>query len=481
VNDISAARLRIHAPRGAASRVQAATEEALRLAAPDDGRLLVLRRLDLGRLSIGAHPVHWAARADARLREAATGAVHGATSDAFRAQAVWFRSRDEARALLLTGLAAGRTPFAWFWRLAVPDWQGMTLPAWLPVLAAEAERSPARMVALSLAVRRIAEAGQLPALVAAFRMNAVAQAPLTVATPAGPGPATEEMAAAEPGALVERVLARQARLPDIVLRAFLTQWQALPPHHRVAAFLARLALVIASPELAAHPGALVEEARLLLQLLHAPPASPPPGSVPRTASATTNQQSVSESTNPSDSPVATGNVATATLRADATRRFVPEPEVAPVSHEQRSAAAGLWLLVGPFEHMRLGAWLAARPDLAAAGFGRALLRHIAQRHRVGDDDAVFALLPEPVVGLDPASLAAWRIGLDRWLRRQTCRRLADLVHRPGWLATSDAALRVRFRLDQADIALRRRALDVDPGWVDWLGLEVTYAYRDEAP
>jgi hypothetical protein len=40
---------------------------------------------------------------------------------------------------------------------------------------------------------------------------------------------------------------------------------------------------------------------------------------------------------------------------------------------------------------------------------------------------------------------------------------------------------VRFRLDQADIALRRRALDVDPGWVDWLGLEVTYAYRDEAP
>jgi hypothetical protein len=336
-------------------------------------------------------------------------------------------------------------------------------------------------VALSLAVRRIAEAGQLAALVAAFRMNAAAQAPITVAMPAGPGPATEEKAATERGALVERVLARQARLPDIVLRAFLTQWQALPPHHRVAAFLARLALVIASPELAPHPGALAEEARLLLQLLHAAPASPPPGSEPRTAPEPTSQQSAGESTNASASPVVTKNVAAATLRADSTRRFDPEPEVAPVSYEQRSAAAGLWLLIGPLEHMGFGAWLAARPDLAAAGFGRALLRHIAQRHRVGDDDAVFALLPEPVFRFDPALLAALRIGLDRWLRRQTRRRLADMVHRPGWLAAGDAALRVRFRLDQADIALRLRALDVDPGWVDWLGLEVTYAYRDEAP
>ena len=55
-------------------------------------------------------------------RGAAAGAVHGARSDAFRADAVWFRSRDEARALLLAELAAGRAPFAWFWRLAVPDW-----------------------------------------------------------------------------------------------------------------------------------------------------------------------------------------------------------------------------------------------------------------------------------------------------------------------------------------------------------------------
>lgn len=478
---MSAARLRIHAQRGAASRVQAATEEALRLAAPDDARLLVLRRLDLGRLSIGAHPVHWAARADGRLREAAAGAVHGATSDAFRAPAVWFRSRDEARALLVAELAAGRTPFAWFWRLAVPDWQGMTLPAWLPVLAAEAERSPARMVALSLAVRRIAETGQLPALVAAFRMNAVAQVPITVATPAGPGPATEEMAATGPSASVERVLARQARLPDAVLRAFRTHWQALPPHHRVAVFLARLALVAASPELAAHPSALAEEARLLLQSLHAPPASRSAAAAQATPMIGNSQRSVSELSQAPGSQTAAAAVAAAKPSPAATNRFDPAPEVAPVSHEQPSAAAGLWLLIGPLEQMRLGTWLAARPDLAAAGFGRALLRHIAQRDRVGDDDSVFALLPEPIFPFDPALLDAWRIGLDRWLRRHTRRRLSDLVHRPGWLAASEATLLVRFRLDQADIALRLRALDVDPGWVDWLGLEVTYAYRDEAP
>jgi len=30
----------------------------------------------------------------------------------------------------------------------------------------------------------------------------------------------------------------------------------------------------------------------------------------------------------------------------------------------------------------------------------------------------------------------------------------------------------------ADIRLRRHALDVDPGWTDWLGLAVRYLYAE---
>ncbi len=80
---------------------------------------------------------------------------------------------------------------------------------------------------------------------------------------------------------------------------------------------------------------------------------------------------------------------------------------------------------------------------------------------------------------NPVFLTAWRVGLDRWLRRTAGLRLTDVVRRPGWLIDTGEHLSVRFRTDDADIRLRRRALDIDPGWVPWLGRVVRYHYRDE--
>jgi hypothetical protein len=39
---------------------------------------------------------------------------------------------------------------------------------------------------------------------------------------------------------------------------------------------------------------------------------------------------------------------------------------------------------------------------------------------------------------------------------------------------------IRFPADAADPRLRRLALDVDPGWVPWLGLAIRYHFRDDA-
>src|SRR5206468_859118 len=126
-------------PAGWAARTQARTEEALRLATHDDGRLMVFRRLDLGRLPVTAAGHAWTARAQDRMAVLASRAVHAATPGAGEQPAVWFRSVAEARLLLLAELAAGRTPIAWFWRLAVPDWRRQALPAWLSRVIAEAE------------------------------------------------------------------------------------------------------------------------------------------------------------------------------------------------------------------------------------------------------------------------------------------------------------------------------------------------------
>jgi hypothetical protein len=55
------------------------------------------------------------------------------------------------------------------------------------------------------------------------------------------------------------------------------------------------------------------------------------------------------------------------------------------------------------------------------------------------------------------------------LVRQVARRHAAIVADPGWI---DA----RMRLDEVDTAVRRAGLDLDPGWLPWLGCVVRFVY-----
>jgi hypothetical protein len=78
----------------------------------------------------------------------------------------------------------------------------------------------------------------------------------------------------------------------------------------------------------------------------------------------------------------------------------------------------------------------------------------------GFADAVAAalcdLLGEP--GTDPLEL------LER-----VCRRVAEVVADPGW---------IEVRLDLGDVStgIRRAGLDLDPGWLPWLGVVVRFVY-----
>lgn len=160
----------------------------------------------------------------------------------------------------------------------------------------------------------------------------------------------------------------------------------------------------------------------------------------------------------------------------------PAPEHMPAtdaSKELPSAAAGLFLLIRPLVLMGLQDWLDRDPDLAADGFARELLRVIGHRYRAPADDPVFAVLDQRSSAILPdQALTAWRVGLDRWLRRRARIKLAEVVRKRGWISASDDAVNVRFRVEAAELRLRRLALDVDPGWVPFLGLAVRYHYRD---
>ncbi len=71
---------------------------------------------------------------------------------------------------------------------------------------------------------------------------------------------------------------------------------------------------------------------------------------------------------------------------------------------------------------------------------------------------------------------AWLTACRRWLRRYTGLGLADLVGRPAGLGLTATHADCHFAHDQADIRLRRAGLDLDPGWVPWLGRVVGFHY-----
>src|SRR6478609_1785882 len=109
--------------------VEHVVADALRTEVVDDGRLVLVRSFRLGRIGLGQCG---ASRETASVwRAIRENARHGGASGAESANCVWFGDAAEARILLMRELARGRTPFAWFWALAVPEWRRAPLAQWL--------------------------------------------------------------------------------------------------------------------------------------------------------------------------------------------------------------------------------------------------------------------------------------------------------------------------------------------------------------
>ncbi len=502
----SVARLRLRAPVTQVAQARFRAEDALRLAVPDD-RLLVLRRLDLGRLPARTSAAQWAGRAQERVTAQAMRAVHAAAPGSAAADAVWFHSFEEARALLLRELAAGRVPSAWFWRLAVRGWAGMTLAEWLPNLLADAVRDPTVEPAIARVMLDMVASGRLPVLVAALAPLPAPAPPSSRATLAQrPLPPTHEprrpeeqaaapipdhAAAAEPAVLL--------RLDRSVRLAILRGVAALPASHPARAWIARLALIAAEPAILSQPATLAAWTESLAAFAAMEPSSAAEGPSVAARPDTTppprrNHRPEEPAARPASVPVIPSDAAGSDPPGQASA-LEPRPSQVPASPpsaspadatamrdpsvEQRSQATGLFLLIRPLIRLDLPAWLDAHPSMAAQGFPRALLHAIAHRMRIPADDPVFAALRWTDDQDWSGPITAWRVGLDRWLRRTARIRLDQVVRRRGWIVDGGESLSVRFRVDDADIRLRRRALDVDPGWVPWLGSVIRYHYQDD--
>jgi hypothetical protein len=191
--------------------------------------------------------------------------------------------------------------------------------------------------------------------------------------------------------------------------------------------------------------------------------------------------------------------------------FVPSSTVDPgdtlLQHsawdtDAATAAGGLLFMLTVLEWLGFPDWQARQPDQPLLAL---ILRQSLLYLRVPWDDPAWewlASLPattstaqqvwsepacwrEPGVRVlhDPSKLMTaltmarcWLIAVRRQLRHQAHMGLIDLCRRPAHLAWSSTHIDVVFAANAADLRVRRLGLDLDPGWVPWLGRVVRFVY-----
>jgi hypothetical protein len=495
VAGVEIATLRLRGPAHLATRAAFRIDDGFRTGLADTERLVLIRRMQAGWRASGERPADRAGAIRLAYSEATRDARHGRDAgDGAFLNCVWFESPAEARRLLLAELLAGRRPTGWFWRLAVPEWRGLSLDEWLGQIVTRAVGGDEEREALSLILLAL-ERGYIDGVARALQVGSTASPPPPVAIrrlPRGEAGREDGRSAdrVERAAALRETLAElRARLPIPVrdrIEALVRRLLGFAP---VLRLLERL-LLQASPSLALAPEQARELAQAWSELLASPAtapltrermSAPPVRATPKAQpQAHIPPESAIAPPIPPDEPAMAGQAPRAAELPVRAPEPLPTTEIPLVSPGgEMSDAAGLWLVIPSLIRLGFREWLCERPALLPQDAGRMMLRALARRHRVPDGDpalSAFAALDE--IGEIPVWAESWRRGLDGWLRRRARMPLHRLVWKRGELIWAEDKLIVRFPPESADIRLRRRALDVDPGWVDWLGLSVRYRYEE---
>jgi hypothetical protein len=170
--------------------------------------------------------------------------------------------------------------------------------------------------------------------------------------------------------------------------------------------------------------------------------------------------------------------------------------------------AGFGFVVALLGLLSIDEVLRENPLLAEINFPLRVLRSIAQRMAIDREHPLLRALPDtpqtidlqvdnfcaPGVwqtlvkpGVNIAAMlhnpgvqqleTAVQLLMSRYLYRYARMSLRRLILRPGELAITPTHLDFVFDIDCLDIRIRKSGLDIDPGWVSWLGLVVQFHYR----
>lgn len=480
-SDRTVRHLRLRAPSAqAATHAAHRLEDALRCASlPDTGeRVLLVRRLHLGRLPVGLSSQSLSLLIEQRVTAVGGEWVHGGEARAARSDTVFFASRLQAAQAALQRRAMGLPLDGWHWPLALP---GVRVDASPAVFLAQLVDALALQSAEPLVLREwVADAVRVGAAAWLVRhMDAptarrvmvwtgahadpVSGVPVAMRDPHGPVHALPTAAVVP--AWLPAVL-RVARWHEIPERAQVTlpagasaRGAGTPPHAEVAA----------GPHRAPRRDARARQAAAVSPAADAVTAPAPPALAVPTAS------------NP--------------------LRKAPEGP-SRFDEDLVTGVGGLVFLLPVLDRLGFASWQAEQPEAPLAA---SVLHAALQRLRVPDSDPAWALvasLPQlsshaarawtappgwrdARIGvahdghaITPDAMAArWLAAARRYLRRVARIGLASLCLRVARVQWSRTHLDLRFAPGDADVRVRRMGLDLDPGWLPWLERVVFIHYR----
>lgn len=169
----------------------------------------------------------------------------------------------------------------------------------------------------------------------------------------------------------------------------------------------------------------------------------------------------------------------------------------------RTEFAGLYFLLHPLRHVGIAGALEANPQLAVTQFVSRVLLRLAGKARVAEKDPVlFSLaddlgherhefddalvIPDTMCGVkrlkDKTDVTErlWTAAVRRWCRKHAQMSAHQICARPGRIVTTRTHVEIIMPMSSVDLRIRRCGLDLDPGYVPWLGRVVRFHYHVEA-
>ncbi|MFT3870701.1 MAG: hypothetical protein QM715_19800 [Nibricoccus sp.] len=431
---------------------QVLLEDALRTATlGDEARLIIVRRLDLGVVSSRANSTHWSRRIEESFRKTNLVPVSVHAPSAPYAAAVYFVDHNEPWLQLARRTLAEQPCTEWYWRSALPGWK---------------PSAPAAET-LRLCVRTLALRGGLPLTLRLFATlpSTAIDTLLQTLEPSDLAPLRAALDCPFNAPDVKTLLAAEkssALSPNDLERRLIQLWG---PTDIRTNFLAAIRLSLDNSSGSSLFGNSVVSSSRIQQLVRHWRSE--------------NYSSVADRSIP-----ATKSADTTSIRSPQRSVISPLEETLasetepPISLERLfTRAGGLFFLISLLDHAGLPDFLTTLPEPARAEFPWQILRLALRHARVDAADPLTVVFDELPSTDQP--LGRWLLAVNRRALRLTGMNLRAIVRRPARITLTPTHVDVFFRPAEAEVRLRRAGLDLDPGWIPWLGRAVAYHFNRE--